>query len=394
MGKYLEKTASLFAQVDLCTSVYPKGVLNRSVSHYKLRISNIKVLEFGLPKREFSILSILWYYAKLAKLLYAQVRKWDILYIFLPSYAGVIASVICRMLGKRYFVYIGADWRESFIYIWRWSGTKKKILFPIYCFLNGYFEKKVMKYSAFTLVHGNALQKKYKNLEEKIVQTAPIIDLSRIDIFRRSSSIESNRIKCLFIGALIPRKGITYLIQALSILRDKGYKVTLNLVGARVRISNEHYEKKLRELIDILNLNQHVTFTGYVPHGIRLLEIYRNSDIFVLPTLSEGFPRVLYESMSQSLPIVTTNVGGISGLMKHEVNALLVPPKNSEAIAYAIERLITNKKLREKLIANGLKTTEEVLKKDAGRQMESLLIKFIPSYKEWLNKKPKLAQRT
>jgi len=384
-GKYLEKIAPLFSQIDLCASVYPERALKKSFSHYHLKISNIEVLDFGRPRNEFSILSKLMYYTRLVKLFYTQVRKWDILYIFLPGYTGVIASVISRMLGKPYFVYTGIDWKDSSTYAWRWPGMKKKVLFPIYRFFNGYFEKMVIKHSAFTLVHGDALQKKYEKLGAKVVQTIPLISLSNRDVSIRKNLIEGNRLKCLFVGGLLPRKGLIYLIQALPILKNKGYNVTLNLVGA----ADEKYEKVLRELVKTLKLNNDVIFTGYVPNGPRLFEIYRNSDVFILPTLSEGFPRVLYEAMSQSLPIVTTNVGGIPGLMKHEVNALLVPPKDPKAIADAIERLTSDKTLRDRLITNGIKIVSQILKKDPAEQLQSLLFNYVTAYKERRRKKPK-----
>lgn len=379
MGNYLEKIAPLFSHIDLCASLYMRKVLKKSYAHYKLQISNIAFLDLGLPRQKSRIVNILWFYAKLIKFFSRQVRKWDILYIFLPGYAGAIASVISRMFGKPYFVYVGGDWKDASSYAWRWPGIEKKVLFPIYLFLNGYFEKMVIKHSAFALVHGNALQERYKYLGDKIVLTVPMIDLTEKDIFVRNGSIDADNVNCIFVGTLIPVKGLIYLIQALAILKDRGFKITLDLIGT----SDESYEQKLREVISALHLNGVVTFRGYIPNGPRLLRSYRESDILVLPTLSEGFPRVLYEAMSQSLPIVTTPVGGIPALMVHGVNALLVPPENPEAIAQAVERLIRDRELRETLIQNGIRTIREIVGKDPKEQLKSLLYTFVPDYEKW-----------
>jgi glycosyltransferase involved in cell wall biosynthesis len=95
--------------------------------------------------------------------------------------------------------------------------------------------------------------------------------------------------------------------------------------------------------------------------------MYAGYDVFVLPTLpGEGVPRVLLESMSAGLPIVTTRVSGIPSLVTHEANGLLVetaavtgsdrdgvPP---DAIAGAIARIVGDGKLRRTLIANGYAT--------------------------------------
>jgi glycosyltransferase involved in cell wall biosynthesis len=89
----------------------------------------------------------------------------------------------------------------------------------------------------------------------------------------------------------------------------------------------------------------------------RLLPLYREYDVFVLPTLpGEGIPRVLLEAMSAGLPIVTTRVAGIPGLVVHERNGLLVDEPVSPAIASAIARLAADGPLRRNLIARGYET--------------------------------------
>jgi glycosyltransferase involved in cell wall biosynthesis len=95
--------------------------------------------------------------------------------------------------------------------------------------------------------------------------------------------------------------------------------------------------------------------------------MYADYDVFVLPTLpGEGVPRVLLESMSAGLPIVTTRVSGIPSLVTHEANGLLVETAavtgpshdrvSPEAIAAAIARIIRDGTLRRTLIANGYAT--------------------------------------
>jgi glycosyltransferase involved in cell wall biosynthesis len=382
MGTYLGKIAPLFSRIDLCAPICPQYAPEKSFSHSKLRLPNVRLCHLGVPKGELSIPSKLPYYTRLIKLFSARVPRWDVLYVFLPGYAGVIASVIARVLRKPYFAYIGTDWRLSSQYVWRWPGIKKWLLFPLYVNLNGYCEKMVIRHSAFSLVHGDALQKKYGHCGGKIHQTAPLISLSTEDIHRKKPRVHSGVVKCLFVGALNPIKGLPYLLQAVSLLKQSGYDIALDIVGA----GNQNYKRNLIDLANQLNLNGHVTFRGYVPNGPRLLELYRGADLFVLPTLGEGFPRVLYEAMAQSLPIVTTNVGGIPGLMTHELNALVVPPKNPEALARAIERLIASKHLREALAHNGIETVRTVLEKDTAKQLESLLVRFIPGYGKNLRK--------
>ncbi|MCK5533647.1 glycosyltransferase family 4 protein, partial [bacterium] len=98
-----------------------------------------------------------------------------------------------------------------------------------------------------------------------------------------------------------------------------------------------------------------------------------------LPTLSEGFPRVLYEAMSQSLPIITTDAGGIKGLMKHEENALIIPPKSEDVIAEAVKNIIRDTKKRKHLIKKGLETIEPIFEIDQITQIRQLLKIYFPN---------------
>ena len=86
-----------------------------------------------------------------------------------------------------------------------------------------------------------------------------------------------------------------------------------------------------------------------VPNASRYL---KNFDIFVLPSIKEGLPYVILEAGLAGLPVVASQVGGIPEIIKDGENGLLVPPKNPEALAEAIKKLIADKNMREKLAEN------------------------------------------
>lgn len=79
----------------------------------------------------------------------------------------------------------------------------------------------------------------------------------------------------------------------------------------------------------------------------------READLFVLPSLSEGTPRVLVEARAASVPVVSTNIGGIPTSVTDGVDGLLVPPKDPAVLASAMARIIENGDLRRRLISNG-----------------------------------------
>lgn len=145
---------------------------------------------------------------------------------------------------------------------------------------------------------------------------------------------------------LTKSKGIRYLIEAFSYLYNKYRDLNLVIIG------DGEERKNLEELAKRLNINDRVFFLGALPNA-RLY--FSNFHIFVLPTLSEALGIVLLEAISQKVPVITTAVGGIPEIIKDEENGLLVSPKDSLEIAKAIERLINNRELMEKLGEAGYK---------------------------------------
>jgi glycosyltransferase involved in cell wall biosynthesis len=97
-----------------------------------------------------------------------------------------------------------------------------------------------------------------------------------------------------------------------------------------------------------------VHFHGFVPQGAALRQLYRESDVFILPSLQDQQPKVLMEAMSQSLPVIATNVGGIPTIVQNGENGLLVPPARPEAFATAVRQVLSDDGLRQKLVREGL----------------------------------------
>jgi glycosyltransferase involved in cell wall biosynthesis len=88
-------------------------------------------------------------------------------------------------------------------------------------------------------------------------------------------------------------------------------------------------------------------------------EIIKLLDCYVLPSFWEGLPMVLLEAMAVGCPIVATDVGGVSSVIKSGENGILVRHGNSAALAKAIIAILDNKEMREMFIQNGLKAFKE-----------------------------------
>jgi len=101
-----------------------------------------------------------------------------------------------------------------------------------------------------------------------------------------------------------------------------------------------------------------VEFKGYVPHG-EVINHLINCDLLVLPSLSEGSPKVLIEAMAAAKPVVATNVGGIPEIVKDGVNGLLVGPNDPSALAEALHKLLNDESLSIKLGIEGRRRAEK-----------------------------------
>lgn len=157
----------------------------------------------------------------------------------------------------------------------------------------------------------------------------------------------------LYVGRLEPVKGVRYLIQAMGILKDRGIRnVKLLIVG-------EGSERKyLEELVKKLRLEDSVVFVGKVPH--KEIPAYMGlADVFVLPSLSEGFPVVILEAMAMGLPIIASRVRGLPEIIKEGENGFLVEPRNPRDIAEKINILLTNDDLRANMFRNNKEKAKE-----------------------------------
>ncbi len=132
-----------------------------------------------------------------------------------------------------------------------------------------------------------------------------------------------------------PRKGIEVLLQAIALLRKRGFSVRLRAVGV---FESPDYEKEIHALAARLGLQDIIEWMGFV-HDItsELLSM----DLFVMPSLfGEGLPMAVLEAMAAGVPVVATDVEGTAEAVRHGQDGLLVPPGDPQALAQAIADVI------------------------------------------------------
>lgn len=149
------------------------------------------------------------------------------------------------------------------------------------------------------------------------------------------------------IARLSEQKGLTYLIEAMSLLTVKG--IRLFIVGDG-ELRNE-LENKVKEL----HLQDSVTFLGYRKD---IVECINSFDFCILPSIFEGFGLVAIEAFMNSKTLVATDIPGLNEVVTNE-NGILVPAKNPGALAGAIDKLATDVALRNSLALQAKKTYDE-----------------------------------
>jgi glycosyltransferase involved in cell wall biosynthesis len=179
-----------------------------------------------------------------------------------------------------------------------------------------------------------------------------------VDLFRPPPEERlQSRNRLLSVGRLIPKKGIHVLLKACAVLKDRGRVFRCRIIGdGALRAS-------LAREAESLGLSSRICFEGVLT-GAELRDAYRASDVFVLPSLQsvrggpDTLPVVLTEAMSTGLPVVSTRVAAIPELIRNEVNGLLVPPGDPVLLAEAIDRLMEDGKLGDRLAEGAMKTVE------------------------------------
>lgn len=154
----------------------------------------------------------------------------------------------------------------------------------------------------------------------------------------------------LFVGRLEAKKGIEYLIRCMPIVLTEHVDAVLTIVG------DGTLKNKLIEISQKLGLSSNVIFAGAVDHE-QVVGYYEKAMVLAAPSINtnddvEGLPTVIVEAMAATVPVITTDAGGISDIIENEVTGIMVPQKSIDDLAIAINKLIVDNEMRIKLAYN------------------------------------------
>jgi glycosyltransferase involved in cell wall biosynthesis len=360
LGRFLD---GLARQCDYLTCFLPEAQSrsNRRLCDYTCDSKNIAFINLGQPcsalRCSFLPFNQIKHFAPYQNELDALIIRGPS--PLLPALANAMnkTPIILLLVGD--YQESSADsplpfWRKSFVRLWVKWYTNQQI--------------RIARRS-LTIVNSRRLYLQYKPNVPYLFETRTTT-LNNADFFLRSDTCQNRTIHLLYVGRYSASKGIFEIIEALALLKEKGIDAVLDLVGWPDR-REEDIIQRLLIIAKKMKVSSRLIDHSYKTIGPELFALYRKADIFILASRSsfEGFPRAIWEAMSQGLPIVATSVGSIPEYLRNGRDALIVPPKSPEALMNAVSELTNNNHLRMKLIKNGYILAKKNLTTTRSREM-------------------------
>ena len=167
---------------------------------------------------------------------------------------------------------------------------------------------------------------------------------------------DKDNINLLFVGSLITRKNLFLLIDVFKYLYSDSSNLQLIICGSGY--PHDNYEVRLKEYVKNLRLDKNIIFTGMLPEEQKIA-LYQYCDIYVHPSLIEGFGLSVAEAMASGKPVVASNAGSLPEIIENGKTGFLADPKDVRDFSDKIKILLKNKKMR---LGMGAKGRERILK--------------------------------
>jgi len=247
-----------------------------------------------------------------------------------------VKSVLRDLLFTFYAKILG---KKCIVFFHGWSSENEKLMQDKYKWLL----KLYLHYTDALITLSKRSQHTLKSLgyKKKIYIETTLVDdnlLKGFDINKRLIRC-SDKITLLFLARLEKEKGIFDIIDACELITQKGYSIRLLIAGKG---------RAEKEVLSRVKSKKYIEILGYVT-GEAKAKSYQDSDIYILPSYTEGMPISVLEAMAFGLPVIVTPVGGLQDIIKEGINGYFVPIANSTVLAETIVRLVNNKDLINKM---------------------------------------------
>ena len=206
------------------------------------------------------------------------------------------------------------------------------------------------KYSAQIIVHGEKLKEqmmRYYNIPNEKVHAIPIgeHEVAPFKIYEREDLKEDGN-SILFFGRIYKYKGLEYLIKAEPLITKEVPDAKIIIAG-----TGENFKKYENMMV---NKDNFIVYNRYIPYK-EGAELFQRCSVVVLPYIEASQSAVVITAYGFKKAVVVTDVGAIPEIVEDGITGFIVPPKNPDALADAIVKLLTDEKLRKQMGANAYK---------------------------------------
>ena len=349
-GLFLDEIANNVENLRLF--LFKREQFDSNFFDHKLSVTNITIIQVSLERSAY----LKYFLAKIfIGAVSKELKKCDYLLLRGPSPANYAFSSYFN--PERITNLMVGDYLEG----------NKHIKQPFYRLaavklLNYAMHKSYVKSITGTKICFNSelLYNNYNNLasKSKLINTGNI-KLSDISKEKRLNLFSKKVIRLLYVGRIDWAKGFNEMLESLENLNSHGgKKYILDIVGWD-ESKGEKVLKQIIHLIESKGLINLVTFHGKKRPGKDLNFFYRNSDIFILPSYQEGFPRTIWEAFANGLPVVSTPVGAIKYKLVNRKHALFCDVKSSRSLSDRIKEITMDSDLMNCCIENGYLLVED-----------------------------------
>jgi len=313
----------------------------RSFSHKKL-MDNVHV--FTIPSFEHKSwiwfgVSIITDYFLTFPILFWLIKKYRINLIRIDDIliTGFPAILASRILQRPSIVYIRGNSLKSIKY--QMKDTKKIFTSSTVRFCKWLTKFVLRKANASIAVNSELFDFAKAFGSKKNYLSHVHFEPHRFNV--RENKNNSDNFTVLNVGRLEKEKGSLVMLEVASILRNVNFKI----------VGGGSQKKEMMKIIEDKELTN-VSLLGGIPYE-EMYKVYNTSDVFVLPSFSEGLPITMLEAMASELPVIVSDVGDVSKILKGENGGFVVPSGNVEAIVSKIKLLMNDEKLRSNLGRRG-----------------------------------------
>jgi glycosyltransferase involved in cell wall biosynthesis len=281
-------------------------------------------------------------------------KKIHILHVHIQNWGGLFTALLSKWLG------IPSIYEISLLGSDDPGSLKNEKLGFIKIFLFNKFQSILCPTSVCkNICLKNGVDKK----KIKVIQNSVDIDIFKpVDAnekmcLRKKNNLPIEKEILIFVGSVKERKGIDQLVKAFKDLYSANKNLYLLIVGPKSKSENlsidENFVKELKLRIYENTMTDDVNFFGLIKNKGKVAELYRSSDIFILPSVNEGLPNVLLEAMATGLPVVVPKIPIFEEIINHLENGVIYSQGNTKQLGCSILTLIEQTELAQKIGFSG-----------------------------------------